>query len=394
MKLNLDLERSQYTQQLSDLIWEQYGADYSLQDDYRSILNILNDDKIFRPFSERILSFINKLYGSQYSCDEAAKVVLKKSLAMGVNLNRNTVLNWFSGKTEPKKGQLDRERMFALAFGLSLDVNQTIELFQKVLLERAYNLRNIHDFVCLFCQLHKIPYTDAIQLISKANAVASESLAPIENNTQQLFEDLSALSDTAALLSYIARHSKAFAIGESSSRSEYLRLLSKARDDLSVREYHKRIETFDYSIATSMDGRVPGSLDFMLYVIKGQDWVQTIEHGTSEFKSRFPYEVYNDFPDRSTLNDSITSSYVLRKNIIFLSFYIYWVQMYLSEDLASTSECDCYDEFRSNLDKRLMDCGLSPLYPGNPYDWMFLYCSAAATDILSPLDIFRSLISQ
>jgi hypothetical protein len=393
MRLNFDMDRGQYTQQLSDLIWEQYSAENSFQDDYCSVLDVLRDSTVFRPFSDRILCFINELYGTEYSNEEAAKVVLKKSTECGVKLNRNTVLNWFSGKTQPKKGQPDRERMFALAFLLSLGIPKTIELFQKVLLERAYNLRNINDFVYLFGQLHEMSYTETMALIEKAETTLVSETEESINDTQQLLDDLAALPGEKSLLEYIASHSRAFSIGQSSAKSEYIRLLFKAKDDLSGREYRKRIDSFDNSIITSMEGRTQGSLDFMLYVIKGQDWLQTSETDSSLFKSLFSYEISNDFPDRSTLNDNVTSSYILRKNIIFLSFYIYWVQMYLEGDKYGIDECDCYDEFRSSINKRLMDCGLSPLYTGNPYDWLFLYCSAAATDPLTPLDIFRGIMA-
>ena len=42
----------------------------------------------------------------------------------------------------------------------------------------------------------------------------------------------------------------------------------------------------------------------------------------------------------------------------------------------------------------LLECGFSPLYAGNPYDCLFLYCSACYSEgNINPLDVYRELLS-
>ena len=53
-----------------------------------------------------------------------------------------------------------------------------------------------------------------------------------------------------------------------------------------------------------------------------------------------------------------------------------------------------YDGFKDELNDVLFGCGFSPLYAGNPYDWLFLYCSACNTDDYTPLDRFRGVLAQ
>ena len=48
------------------------------------------------------------------------------------------------------------------------------------------------------------------------------------------------------------------------------------------------------------------------------------------------------------------------------------------------------DDYISEMNTILIDSGFSPMYYGNPYDWMFLYCSL----FVRPLDTFRDLIAE
>ena len=46
--------------------------------------------------------------------------------------------------------------------------------------------------------------------------------------------------------------------------------------------------------------------------------------------------------------------------------------------------------YTEQLNALLNECGFSPLYYGNPYDWMFLYCTLSD----APLDVFRGMILE
>jgi len=72
-----------------------------------------------------------------------------------------------------------------------------------------------------------------------------------------------------------------------------------------------------------------------------------------------------------------------------LQFYEYWVRDYL--DGRSLGG---FDGFIEGLNDVLFKCGFSPLYAGNPYDWLFLYCSACTTEDYTPLDRFRGIMAQ
>jgi hypothetical protein len=48
------------------------------------------------------------------------------------------------------------------------------------------------------------------------------------------------------------------------------------------------------------------------------------------------------------------------------------------------------DDYLAPLDALLFECGFSQMYPGNPYDWVFLFCSINSR----PLDVFRGLMAE
>lgn len=74
--------------------------------------------------------------------------------------------------------------------------------------------------------------------------------------------------------------------------------------------------------------------------------------------------------------------------MIFLYFYKFWAQQDL-EPVEGKSRMDLHEMFCFELDSHLEQAGLAPLYPGHPYDWMFL--SLAMEE--DPLMDFRTLFS-
>lgn len=380
-----------YTQALSDLMWEQSAVDTAMDDDYQSVLNVLNSDS-FRPFSIRLLAFVNELWGTEYDAETAAKAVLKSAKSKAVSINRNTTLNWFSGKSVPNMGTSSRERMYVLAFALGLTVEQTDRLFNKVLLDRAYNPRSILEFVYRYCLSIGKTYYAASDLLKRAEALLVDSDSPAETlGTQQLEAKAIPEIDEEELLAVIAHYRHNFVLSDVRAKAEVENLLNKTRGALALSEYkaHHQSENIDRDLL----GRDTDSVDFLLYVIKDQEIISKRTKGIPSLPDMFPEEIANDFPDKSTFSLKDPSSYILRKEIIFLYFYYYWATISLSNQ-SETVAADLYDEFKENLNQRLENCGLSPLYAGNPYDWMFLYCACAASEDLTPLDVFRGILSQ
>ena len=74
----------------------------------------------------------------------------------------------------------------------------------------------------------------------------------------------------------------------------------------------------------------------------------------------------------------------IRKMIIMLFSYTFWYHVQWKQ---KTFDIEDYTE---QLNALLNESGFSPLYYGNPYDWMFLYCTLSD----APLDVFRGMVSE
>lgn len=99
-------------------------------------------------------------------------------------------------------------------------------------------------------------------------------------------------------------------------------------------------------------------------------------------------EISNQFPNANTISHP-DSSYILRKNIIFLFFYWFWVKWSLEEHPDWDD-----DTFQDEMNNNLQRCGFGPLYYGNPYDWLFLYCSNCVQNYSNPIDAFRAILME
>ncbi len=85
-----------------------------------------------------------------------------------------------------------------------------------------------------------------------------------------------------------------------------------------------------------------------------------------------------NFPQKKQLSDiklGKASYDTIRKALILLKFYSFF--MHVGEDHSE----DDREQFYQETDDMLSECGYWPLYPRNPYDWIFMYCAACSHDL-------------
>lgn len=124
----------------------------------------------------------------------------------------------------------------------------------------------------------------------------------------------------------------------------------------------------------------------MLTIIEGGDLVKTRnEQKKSVFRNaNLPQEIKNRFPTKHTFTSVDPTFEELRKMVILLYSYILWFKIqYENENLD-------LDEYIERMNDILYDSGLQTLYYGNPYDWLFLYCTLSEM----PLDVFRGIMTD
>jgi hypothetical protein len=227
-----------------------------------------------------------------------------------------------------------------------------------------------------------------MNLIEKLNQSETTENPPEQTEQTQFLEGKARqeLNDDE-LLHFILSNPHNFSLNNTAAKKHRQELLgdltgSKDVPGLARKEHEKR-----NFYEASPNGQDPTSVDFLLKTIKGTDFTQ--KANKDAFREKLPRkEIINQFPDKQTLSAENPSSYVLRKDIILLHFYEYWANDYM--DGRKRGDYDC---FLSETNSILDECGFSPLYLGNPYDWLFLYCSACADDDYSPLDRLREIFA-
>lgn len=368
-----------YTEQMESRIYNQWDDFDDYNEDYSSLIDTLNGENTFRSFGDGLLLFMQKK-NPNLTADTAVKLMDKLCLERSVPVkdiaSANTLKSWFKGGPRPKKGDDSRKSMFALAFVLELTPAETAELFHKVYLDRAFDYRNVNEIIYYFCLQNKKSWADAERLISLSQGTNRD------NNdrtvyTAQIKSDIDLITDESELISYISKHRHNLAKANTSAKKNLQNLISNAKAIVKTES-----ESAEYD--DTFKGSDKDSLNFLYEMItalsvSGDKGTKTL------FKNaRLPKEIKNRFPEAVTLSKKEPTYEELRKLIILLFSYVYWYKIQKSDTTPMI------DDYISEVNVYLTDSGLSPIYYGNPYDWLFLYCSLADR----PLDTFRGLLAE
>ena len=141
-----------YTEQIQNELYEGKWSVYDTsEDDYAEMVDYLNSSN-FRYFGDGLVSVISKKVLEDESALDCLKRYFKeKNIDIKELGSPNTPKNWLNGGERPKKGEDSRRKMFVLAFALGLSVEETVYLFQRVFLDRAFNPRNYKELIYYYC---------------------------------------------------------------------------------------------------------------------------------------------------------------------------------------------------------------------------------------------------
>lgn len=343
-------------------------------------LEFLNRKDGFRSFGDGLLAVISGKYPDVNINNVIAKIK-DYAKSNGVPLKEiaaeNTLANWFKNDKRPKKGDTSRGSMFALAFAMNFNVAETKYLFENVYLDRAFDYRKEKELIYYFCLRSSKTWVEAKDLIEKAKNLTKQH----EDKTiltSEIQDELKAINDEAALLSYIATHGHNFEKNNVKAKKVFAELLSLAKRVAltEVKKMHKDLTKGKWNPEEEI------SNNFLFEIITDQK--ASSESGTKTiFKNAdLPQEITNRFPEAGTFSKTDMTYEEIRKTIILLHFYNYCINNWNETD---------YDEFVVEMNNILNDCCLAELYPGNPFDWLFLY-SMTYEDY--PLDVFRGVIAE
>lgn len=368
---------NRYTEKMEDSLYVKWGILDNMDDEYGEIIEHLNSSE-FRTYGDGLRHIISsKLMEGEEPVECIKRLCKEKSIEMTKELaSLNTIKNWFSGGERPKKSEESRRKLFVLAFVLELTTEQTAYLFQHVYLDRAFNKRNPKELIYYYCLDKKMTLSQADELILKINVHNNE------NNEQTIYtsllgNEIKEMENGNDVVEYINSNPHNFSINNITANNKVCELIKKAKQNIA-----EEITKQGYEELTK--GKSIDSNNFMYEIITGQS--VTSEKGTKTiFKNAdLPKEIRTSFPEAVTFSKKEPTYDELRKMIILLFSYCFWNQV--SNNALNVD----IDDYLSELDTLLHECGLPCVYPGNPFDWLFCFCTLSER----PLDVFRSIIND
>lgn len=384
----------EYTMNMNDAAYDMAQLD-ELNDNYAVLLDYLNSPN-FRSFGDGLKAIIRSKMPTESTMtpQEFLQACCKDK---GITVaSAATLYNWFHKGMRPDRSEQRREAMFALAFALELTVEETRELFHKVYLDRAFNKRSYKELIYYHCIKRGNSYAHAQKLISLVSF--NDEIKDATIRTEMISAQTASFSDDVDLLVYIHNRPHNFSLSNVAALTEYEKQWDKARRTVSLemgfisKEKYAKSQDFDPRIRGNWDSKRLADLAekdinsdaFDFEIITGQSITGSKGTKPLSFKNKYlPKEIAVNFPASPSLEKK-PSHEQLRKMIILLFSYEFWF------NVQEADETDYFFDYTYALDQKLEDIGYPPLYPGNPFDWLFLTCS----NMERPLDTFRAILDE
>lgn len=360
--------------------------------------------KDFRTFGDGLKDVIQK---KMPKGDERDTITYLKDRVKetGISIPDSTIADWFKKDSRPRKGVKSRETMYRLCFLLELSYEETEEFFRKVYYDRPFNLRDVKEFIYCYCFLRGYDYRHATELIKAAEV--SEYATDETIHSLRLRSDIVVLEEDEEVLTYIQKHSHNFYKNSENAKAVLNMLLEQV---LMTEEEKEKLEngiTEGHCSYIAKECAIhPEYLDsksnwtsksFMLKVIEQisfddirKKYIVVDGERKNIQTEKLPPEIFSRFPRKQTLLDIEKSEgkiifEEIRKMIILLFSYIFWFQKEYEEQYDWDLEL-----YISQLNEILYQACLQELYFGNPYDWLFMYCTVSE----EPLEVFRNLLAE
>lgn len=395
-----------YTDMMEDAVFL-WGDLDDYDGDYSELIENINNPNFFRTFGEALLNFMQQR-DATITTETAHRYIeacCQQTFVPRTNIakNPNTLKDWFKKDVRPRKGETSRQSMFALAFALQLKPQETADLFHKVYLDRAFDFRNPHEIVYYFCLHHKKSWEDAQRIIS-CIAIANPESEDQTIATVQIKTAVLSMSDEKTLVEYINSHGHNLAQTSTRAKSCLAELIRTAAETVELEtslEARRKwaadnnLKTKELAEENSLLNRYKkcdSDSNNHIYEIITEQRVHCKEwRGTKTLFSnaRLPDEIRKRFPEAVTFSKKDRTYEEQRKLIILLASYIHWFK---ASDPAKYSfeSTPNFDDYVDWIDGYLIDCGLSPMYYGNPYDWLFMWCTLSE----NPLNRFRGVLAD
>ncbi len=362
--------------------------------------------ELFRGFDESMTEFITEQgYTDDISdIDKKVKFVQERFKLSGIKVPRG-VKGWFMGAAKP-----NRDTAFQICFAFGLSIDKTNEFFRCVQLERSFDCHTISEAVYYFSIKNELSYEEAKEIIEDIKMPQKEKAVPDRQvlYTGSIRDYIDSIIDKERLISYIEGNIDDFAYNNVTAVryvQELWKNISKT-DGLAVKEGQlisrsRNIYEHRENFVVSKNGASTWTIFSQIIGLSNDmenEYATKYNRSLAGILSKnklFPLNADYCFPSRQNIDKLIRGetgdNEQLRKMLIFLVFYSYWVKLGISKnDAFCTAQYGDAIRCLNMINKRLLDADYPSLYAGNPYDWLFLW----ALNDDHPLEAFRSYIGE
>lgn len=256
-----------------------------------------------------------------------------------------TVVEWMRHTTPSLH---NKQNNFELCYAMSLDYKQTKSFFARYFLCDAFNVKNPLDAIYAYAFLNNKPYAfieECLKLTKTCN-VRMES----DTSTIEIEETIFSLKDDEEFKQYLCNHCFHREQFYQRARTMIVDLLQK-QHFLNHASAHDSLMGFNF---------------------------QSYEKEHRKKSTVLPKGVVVSLPSDETIGRIVKGEYesyeTLRKTLIIVSFYDFYVA---ANENCMESQKEVFSnlmDFYEEMDQRLLDCGFTPLYMRNPFDWCIIYC--------------------
>lgn len=376
-----------YTDSIEELLYDIRPDDDNYTDE------LLKMAQSFRDFDKALDEFIiNQGYDGDINNIDNKINFIKLKFKEAHTKNPRDMKNWYS---EHKR--IEKNTAYQLCFAFHLNIDETKDFFRRVCLLRCFDLHNIDEIVYYYCMKHHLSYQDALDIIHQS---PKDSNGKIDSHevlyTSSIAEEIERINNIEELLNFFNSNIEQLSYNNATAYRNIKEIWNRIKDQdgLANRERQLNNQLFiEFKERSDWDIYLQ-ILGFDKYHISNLGTDRSLKPILEDNQLLHPL-AQASFPDRGgiskIMNGEHTSDERVRKVLILLVFYKFWVTMYLDKKhdkyQALGGDADrCMDE----INRYLLESGYPTLYAGNPFDWIFMY--ALQDDY--PLETFRLFMSR
>ncbi|MBQ9991545.1 MAG: hypothetical protein IJP31_11510 [Lachnospiraceae bacterium] len=369
---------------------------------------ILYDNaRAFRGFDQAMIVFLSDhgYAGDPSDIKAMAKFVRTRFAEADVPPLHN-----FRDLFNPGKGS-SLETAFKICFAFQLTVQETNDFFKRVMFERGIDCHLLHEAACYFGLKHRLPYRETVAMIQQIPKGRTGTMVPTRDvlYTVKIVEDIEGISEKENLIRYLTENLESFAYNNAGAIKFIQFFWSKiiGPEGLAVKEGELISEMLNSLHPEKEDDFVISSEKASTWTIycqiMGLDKRQEMLYSSNRSLSPvftdnvlLPLKASDCFPSQQIIDGILRGEFdgkyeKFRKMLIFLAFYTYWAKILTDKkDIFYCSGYEEGDRCKERINKYLADAGYPELYPGNPYDWIFLW----SMNDDQPLNTFRAYMRE